>query len=354
MEQEWNYLLHLIRCAIHENLPNKVPDDVDLQRVYECGVYHHIANLAFYSVERLKDPPSGDLYDSWKACRDKALVLDINQSFAAEEIRTAFRSANVHWLEMQGTKIKPIYPQSDWRTMTDIDFIVDADKLQQAGDILHGLGYACKNIRDTEIVGFRAPNIQVELHVGLWAENSAYYDVLTDAYSSGRHIETFYLFNVLHIMKHYLYGGCGIRRMLDLYVLNEAYGASMDQDYVQAALKQLNLSELTAKLISLADDWFGTGISVNSEMAQYVCYSGLHGNRRNELQNRLKNSKIHGTKYLLQRFFGSKQVMKTRYPILAKHKILFPIFWFHRAFMALKPSKRRRLQQEIKAVRGKK
>ncbi len=354
MEREWEYLLHLIRCAIQDILPDEVPEGVDLRRVYECGVYHHVANLAFHSVERLKAPPSGELYDIWKACRDKALVLDFNQSFAAEEIRDAFSSANIRWLEMQGTRIKPLYPQSDWRTMSDIDFIVDPSNLERAGDILGSLGYVCKNVRDIEIVGFRMPNINVELHVGFFPDNTIYSSVLGDAFSTERPIDTLYLYNILHIIKHYLYGGCGIRRVLDLYLLNQAYGECVDRDYVQAVLKRVNAAELTSELLVLANDWFGSGISVKNEMAQYIWCSGLHGNRLNELQNRLQDSKRNGIKYLFERFCGNKQVMYVRYPILEKHKILYPFCWLHRGVRALKPGKRKRLQREIKAVRNKK
>jgi hypothetical protein len=353
MEREWDYLLHLIRCAIHDIPPEEVPEGVDLQQVYECGVYHHVANLAFYSVERLKTPPSGELYDIWKVCRDKALVLDLNQCFAAEEIRDAFSSANIRWLEMQGTRIKPFYTQSDWRTMSDIDFIVDSANLKRAGDILRGLGYVCKNVRDKEIVGFRMPNIHVELHVGFFPDNTIYSSVLGDTFSAERPIDTFYLYNILHIVKHYLYGGCGIRRVLDLYLLNQAYGECVDRDYVQAVLKRVDAAELVSELMVLANDWFGTGISVKNKMTQYIFYSGLHGNRLNELENRLKHSDTHGIKYLFERFRGNEQAMYIRYPILEKYKILYPFCWLHRGVLALKPGKRKRLKREIKAVRNK-
>ena len=31
--------------------------------------------------------------------------------------------------------------------------------------------------------------------------------------------DAFYAYNILHIAKHYHYGGCGIRRVLDVYYL---------------------------------------------------------------------------------------------------------------------------------------
>ena len=53
-QDEFDYLIHLVRCAVHGEAPQELPEGFDFQRVYECGEYHHIANIAFYSVEKLQ------------------------------------------------------------------------------------------------------------------------------------------------------------------------------------------------------------------------------------------------------------------------------------------------------------
>ena len=46
-QDEFDYLIHLVRCAVHGEAPQELPEGFDFQRVYECGEYHHIANIAF-------------------------------------------------------------------------------------------------------------------------------------------------------------------------------------------------------------------------------------------------------------------------------------------------------------------
>lgn len=348
MEREWDYLIHLIRCAIHDIPPEEVPADVDLQRVYECGAYHHVANLAFYSVERLKNPPSDELYNIWQSNRDKALVLDFNQSFAADEIRDAFGNENIQWLELQGTMIKPLYPQPEYRTMSDIDFIVEKENLLRAGEILESLGYSTQLIRNQEIVAFREPNINVEIH-SQYFENSIYNNAMREPIKYEWDVETFYLYNILHIAKHYRYGGCGIRRVLDAYMLNRAYGENVDP---MQLLEKPEDREFAAELLELANAWFGEGKSVRSQMAHYILYSGTHGNQYNELQNRLDNQPELGIKYILRRILGNKQAMHISYPILERYKILYPFCWLHRGLCAMLPRKQKRLKREFLAIRN--
>ena len=115
---EYDYLIHLIRCGICDEQPGELPESFRFEQVYECGNYHHVANIVFDSIEKLMHKPEESLYQKWQACRDKAIIRDINQSYAAEEIRNSFSNADIRWLELQGTKMKSLYPKPEWRTMS--------------------------------------------------------------------------------------------------------------------------------------------------------------------------------------------------------------------------------------------
>ena len=351
---ECDYLIHLVRCGIHNTQPEELPQGLDFQRVYEWGAYHHVANIAFYALEKLKTKPQDSLYAKWEADRNRAVIRDMNQCYAAEEIRTAFREGAIRSLEMQGTKIKPLYPQSDYRTMSDIDFVVEPENMAKAKEILENLGYQCKIEHGVEVVAFRPPNIHVEVHTEYFAHNEDFRSILPAPFTSpeANSISEFYLYNILHIAKHYLYGGCGIRRVLDVYYLNRNYGDIIDSDYVASLLEKAKVSQLAAELTVLANAWFGEGeqVAVDRDVASYVTKSGVHGHRANERNNRLK--KLEGSKgeILWKRFWGTKQILRKSYPILERHKILYPFCWMHRALRALHPRKMKGLVREVKAV----
>ena len=351
MHDEWEYLIHLIRCAIHDKPAQELPEGLDFGKVFQCAAFHHVANIAFYSVEKLENKPQEALYAKWKDRRDKAVVRSITQNFAAQEIRSAFQAEGIRWLEVQGTKIKPLYPRAEWRTMSDIDFIVDFENLTKAGQVLEQLGYQWKMAHEgTEVAAHRPPNINIELHSSYFPANSDYHGLLKPFDSTD---ETFYAYNILHIAKHYYYGGCGIRRVLDAYYLNRHYG----QETAQDLLGRANATEFATELGALAESWFGEEDTFpQTEMAQYILYSGLHGHGINEVANLVKKDMQIGRfsklKYLFGRIFCGKEVLRLNYPILERYWILYPVCWIHRVLRAMSSKRRKRIRYEVEAVKN--
>lgn len=352
---ECDYLIHLVRCAIHDQQPRELPENFDFDRVYRFGVHHQVANIAFGSVEKLVYKPPEELYAKWEACRNRATILHINQNHAAQEIRTGFQTANIPLVEVQGTKIKPLYPHPEYRTMSDLDFIVEPRNLSRAKEVLLDLGYRCEEVADVEVNGFRPPNIHIELHTDYFPKDSEYAGVMEDPFAA-RGVDALYVYNMLHIAKHYFWKGCGVRRVLDAYFLNLRYGDLLDQKYVRSVFKKADLCDFVAELSELADRWFGQEQCApqRSDMAVYILNSGLHGTAENRLDNQLKKAGNHKLKYFLRRICGTKATLYYAYPVLKRHKLLYPFCWLHRALRALHPGKLKRLRKEVEAVMDRK
>lgn len=359
---EFDYLIHLIKAAIHNEQPKEIPDRLQFDLVYKYGEIHHVANIAFYSVSKLERKPDPALYREWKECCDRAVVREFTQSFAREEIVAEFEQANIRYLEPQGTQIKKLYPQPEYRTMSDLDFIIDTDNLSKAQEILECLGYECKVMRDEEVDAFRPPNINIEVHTSYFPKKSEFYNIMRPPFATveenGEYdLNELYIYNLLHIAKHYTKGGFGIRRVLDVYFLNLHYGKSIDLQYVWSIIKSADVDTLAVELSSLADQWFADGerSTERSELASFVFTSGLHGTWRNaiasELQeSRRKDAPYFRAKYFLRRLIGTKENMYITYPLLNRWKVLYPFCWIHRLFSVLKPSKRKRIRMELKTM----
>lgn len=309
-----------------------------------------MANIAFYSVEKLENKPQGELYAKWEACRNRAVILDVNQQFAAGEIRTALQEAQIPFLEVQGTKIKPLYPQPNYRTMSDIDFIIDLDRLTGAREVLERLGYRCEEMAGVEIKAFRAPNIHVELHTDYFPADCSYAGILGKPADD---VNRFYCYNILHIAKHYFWKGCGIRRVLDAYYLNRNYGSVLNREYVRDVFERAGAVDFVTELSDLAERWFSKGVyGRRGEMECFILNSGTHGTARYRVENRLKNhgGRFRKLRYFWRRIRGDRKMLYMAYPVLKRHKILYPFCWLHRAFRALRPQSMKRLKKEAKAV----
>lgn len=343
---EYDYLIHLVKCAIHDVIPCEIPQNLSFQKVFQYGVKHEIANIAFYSVEKLRNKPASELYDKWAVVRDQAIVRDMTQGFAREEIIEAFQTEGIRYLEVQGTKTKKMYPKAEYRTMSDIDFIIDAENLQKGKSILRTLGYRCMD-HGCEIDGYREPNIFVELHSEFFPEQSPYHLYLNGPFERVITVEdslevddnSFYLYSVMHVIKHYYNWGCGIRRVLDLYLLNQYYAVKIDCDYVSGILQESQIADLARLFERLAEYWFGNGDYDEelSELIDYVKTAGVHGTPERGIGNRVRKEMQQRKKgvggklcYLFKRIFPGTEIMYQYFPFLKKCIILMPICWILR------------------------
>lgn len=360
---EYDYLIHLVRCAIHNLQPQELPEGLKFERVFEYGKYHQVANIAFYSLEKVQKKPDSALYSQWQAYRDQTVMCDITQSYAAQEIRQALQDRGIRWVEVQGTKIKPLYPQPDFRTMSDMDFIIDEENIPKAKELLEDLGYVCETVYQVELNGDRPPNTYVEMHTEYFLEDCPYRPILNSPFD---HVDeqgeslpnVFYLYNILHIAKHYFFSGCGIRRVLDVYYLNQAYAQSAQDPEVKKILEQAELTEFVAEFDRLAQVWFGLEEQAfpRSKMVCFILNAGIHGSFYNE-QQKFVETTFHNTgrfarfKYYLTRLIGTREDLITRYPVLQKNKILYPFCWLHRIFCILTPKRYKRIRQEMQIVK---
>lgn len=363
ISNEYDYLIHLVRCGIHDLQPQEPPQGLKLEWVFEYGKFHQVANIAFYSLEKLKNKPNPELYSKWQAYRDQALMCDITQSYAAQELRDGMQARGIRFMEVQGTKLKPLYPQSDFRTMSDIDFIIDEENIPKARELMESLGYRCETVYKVEMNGSRHPNTYVEMHTEYFLGDFEYRRVMQspfeDADEQGQcRLNAFYLYNLLHIAKHYFYSGCGIRRVLDVYFLNQKYPDCIRDPYVKKGLKSAGIAEFAEELAGLAEDWFGYEEREfpRSAMVKYIFNSGIHGSSYNRQQYHVGERLEHtgpfaGQRYYIRRLFGNRRDLLLRYPVLKKYWILYPFCWLHRVFSVLNPQRFKSVRREVQIVK---
>lgn len=363
ISNEYDYLIHLVRCGIHGLQPQEPPKGLVFELVFEYGKFHQVANIAFYSLEKLKNKPSPDLYQKWQAYRDQALMCDIVQSYAAQELRDGMQSRGIRYMEVQGTKLKPLYPQSDFRTMSDIDFIIDGENIPKVRELMEGLGYDCESVYKVEMNGSRHPSTYVEIHTEYFLEDFDFRRVMhspfEDMDEQGQcRRNAFYLYNLLHIAKHYFYSGCGIRRVLDVYFLNQKYPECIHDPYVQQGLESAGMLDFVEEFTRLSEAWFGYEKQEfpRSAMATYIFNAGIHGSYYNRQQLYVEERMEHtgpfaGQRYYIGRLLGNRRELLLRYPVLRKCWLLYPFCWLHRVFSALSPQRFKSIRREIQIVK---
>ena len=342
----FDYLIHLTAAAINNTKPEELPENLTFKQVFSFGAPHEIVNLVYYSIEKLEKKPDEPLLTKWRELRDHAIVKDINQTAMAEEYRNMLKEAKIPFYEMQGTRMKSLYPSSDMRTMSDMDFIIDRENIFKANEIFKAAGYETEIILDNEIQFSLPPNIFVEVHTYFSPDGDRSADYLKELIISEDeklNEKAFYLFSILHTAKHYFARGCGIRRILDIYLLNRKYPDMLGDEFIKKCLKKSGMLTFAKNISLLADYWFGESHKETKtirKMGILIKTSALHGVFDGNANDSIKMRKAYGMKsaklkYLLNRIFPPLILMVQMFPILGKHRLLLPVFWVYRWLRAI-------------------
>ena len=156
----------------------------------------------------------------------------------------------------------------------------------------------------------------------------------------------FYYYHIAHMVKHFEEGGCGIRPLLDLWILNHRVPFhSADREML---LEKGNLLVFGKAAELLSEVWFSCAPhnDISKQMEEYLLFGGVYGNLENRIsvQQLKKGGKV---RYVLAKIFPPYRMLKTQFPILEKHWYLTPFFVVVRGVKWLLHGDSERMKQEL-------
>lgn len=352
---EFDYLIHLVRCCVANEKPCELPNGMSFENVFMLGKLHEIANIAYLSVIQLQNQPNDELLNEWKEFYYISVQRDEIQQKAHRTIISRFCENGIRSLEVQGTVIKKLYPSTDMRMMSDIDIIIDEENFDKAEEILKQMGFET-NYATVGELNAKLKILFIEIHAQYFVaeENGGkkrYYDAMHGTFDLAKPLEQnefiyrldnthLYLYSLLHLLKHYEYSGCGIRRFVDFYYLRQLDG--VDYDYINSVLKKVDLDKKANDLMSLFELWFydkQPSYDLTNVMRR-VLTAGNHGTEEQYLDNLISEGKKTNksfSKYnlIIGFLFPSKQNIYDAYPFCEKHHYTLIMCWLHRFFASI-------------------
>ncbi len=303
---DFEYLVHLIYCAVHDLQPQEKPEGISFENVFLLGKEHEVANIAFLSVDKLNNKPDSELYNEWQVFYFHSVQRDARQLEQYTKLTALLTENKIRWTEAQGTVTKTLYPTPDSRMMSDIDLIVDVSSLEKIEELMNEKGWRVEKYHENELNVFPDGESEIEFHTEYFSEfykgstlrysgaiNSPFEHAVPSEENEYKYIQDdthYYLYSLLHTIKHFEYAGCGIRRILDLYFLKKELADKVDNEYIDALLEKYDFTENAEKLYQLEAYWFeGAKTSIDlTETAIDVLKSGNHGIYEIHLRNSLR------------------------------------------------------------------
>lgn len=364
---EYEYLIHLIYCTIHDCVPKTPSENISLEKVFQFAKNHEVANISFVSLEKIQHKVNTEVYKKWKTQYVFSIQRNINQENARNTIVCELSKNNIRSIELQGTEIKKLYPFAFWRNMSDIDFVIDKQNLLKAEKVMRELGYKTKTYGDYDISAYANPKIAVELHSDFFDPNTEFYGEMTNPFKNASCLtndltyqatkEDFFIYNILHCIKHYRGSGMGIRRIIDIYYLNEKILPDLDIKFTYDFLENIGCKKDYEILSEIAKSWFSDNdieCKFNHEKNK-IFMSGTHGDPNVSILNeyeREEQKHIFKIKKFVKLIFPPKTNIYSAYSFCSEKRLPIVFCWIYRWWILIfSKSKRKRVFKTIKKIK---
>lgn len=331
--------------------------EIDAKALFELSKLHDLTHLVAYGLTKQKKINLlAEYTDNFIASQTRAVFRHVKIVKELSDMANSFERGGVDFIFLKGSKLRFYYPEAWMRTSSDIDVLVRPDCIEKAHEILTKLNYKYLDEWSYERRYDTPSGVHVEMHTDL-TDDSAKVDeylksvwdrvVLEEGYTHKYKMtdSMFLYYHVVHMAKHFLDGGCGVRPFIDLYVLD----GTGECDEFFSMLKDSDLEAFYVKSKALINKWFGSGAIVPSSMDEYVLNGGLFGTYDNVVLSRGDKGKF---KYVWGRIFPPYKDMKEHHKVLKRHKWLLPFFYVARWFRLFWKLITGKGKDEIKAVSG--
>jgi len=268
-------------------------------------------------------------------CEYRFLLLQTTLARAT----AALSAAGIDHVPLKGAVLRPLWTHPVGRLSCDVDILVREQDLARAVDtLLSALKAEQRGQSGHDISLFTSDNVHIELHFSLLEEEiplpsdalladpfafctgDGHAKVMPDAY--------LYLYHVTHVAKHVLNGGCGVRPVLDTWVL--CHRTAPDVEGRARLLREGGLDRFAACVQTLAAVWIdgATPTDESDSLGAFVLRGGVYGS--DDGRSGVHAGREGRVRYALSRLFLPLSVMRRYYPVLQRHPYLLPVLWLWR------------------------
>jgi hypothetical protein len=287
-----------------------------------------------------------------------ALFRCENIVYETKRITEALSNAGIDHILLKGAIIRDLYPEPWMRTSCDIDVLIREECLDEAIRALtESLGYSYDGNRNYHDVSlYSSSGVHLELHFSIKENIEKLDSLLTRVWEYSSPVENsncykqsneFFQYHIIaHAAYHFISGGCGIRPILDLWLIKNK--TKFDEEILYRFCEEAGVSEFYSAVSALADAWFSgqNHTEITEKMQEYILTGGVYGTQRSRIAAK---HEVKGG-YVWSRIWISYDHLKSRYPSL-KCKLFIPFYQVRRWFEFLLKGKLKKGVKEIKIDR---
>ena len=345
-----DYLIDLIRSAVLGEPVPVIPDNCTPDDLGNLIRQQQLTNLVYPTV--LQAPSLKPLQLQLE--RDYLIQIPkvTNQELEIQKWLDAADAKGINCIPLKGFLLRKLYPTPLSRSMTDLDVLIrDMDR----PDIriwMESLGYIAEETHElSHHDNFKKhPWMYMELHFHLMKPRPGRDELEKKVWERAtlipgrQHIyqmsmDDFYIFHLLHLHKHFITRGVGLKGVIDIHFFLNAHGADLNRTYLRQELEALGIFDFAAYMEKLSQILLGSEpADPDSKLvADYMADCGSFGSSQQHRAMEMAKTKGSSTsskklRYLLRRLFPGVSHMQRLFPSVKRFPWLLPAYWVARLF----------------------
>lgn len=366
MEQVSQKMLQMLKSELTgEPLPADFSagmTEEDWNRLLSLSKHHDVAHLLGDLIAREELPVPETPKNAFDEVFCEAVLRA--QLFEGElkTIASAFQKEQIRFLPLKGAVIRRLYPEPWMRTSCDIDVLIRKEDVKRAKELLmKDLGYRFEKQAYHELSMFSPAGVHLELHFSIEEHTETLDRVLKKCWEYAEPVKegsccyrfqtAFLVFHsVAHAAYHFKGGGCGVRPLIDQFLLEQK--VPYDRAVYQGLIQEAGLTTFEANFARLWQVWFSGGEhdELTRRMENYILSAGVYGSLENREAIRIVKRGRFGN--LLNRIWLPYDLLIVKYPSLKDKRILQPLYEIRRWFTLFKKGKMKTIRKEVKTNLG--
>ena len=379
---EGKFLINLLGSTLRQDDSFPVMRRMNWGRLYRIADYHELASgiyLGMLSAGARVPSLFGEKF--FHRYQEAVRYGEIYES-SELEILGAFQAVKVPAVVLESAAVRRLYHLPETAANSPLRLYIPEERYYMARGYLFDLGYET----DQFYSGFgehmkRAGGFQVEIyhHLPFLTKNYKKHmkSLLDRAYPDKKYpvlkvlsLESSYMFRMAEACYHFCTDNLKIRELLDLYLFYKLFHKDMNKKFLDARIKELDISLLSQSLLHMADMWFSSrkdslfpypkdSISLFDDMESRILSNGMVGadsipeaaklrkaikDAENKEERAAKwrkwkekwKNRFDGIKKQLRWIFPESSYMKSLYPGLENAPFLLPLYWLRRDFKLIR------------------
>ena len=312
MNKEQRFFLQALTEHINGEFNSIPTENINFNRLVSYAESHQLAGIIYYQI---KNTEFEKCCESLKEYSGADIFYYLNRKSMLKDIFDEFTKNNISYFLIKGAVIADYYPKPELRSMGDADIVIHPSDRENAHNIMLDLGFSCSQDYVNEWL-YKKSGVEFEIHTALVYDSIINTNEITEFFndcwkyvkdnkgvlSLDLNYHLLYLF--LHIRKHILLSGVGLRQFFDVAVLIKSQYDKLNWEWIETTLKQINLLKFAKACFVLIKEWFGVSVPIVTEKAyadfiesatQKIFSDGVFGlnpdiDKYNDLVNLLRNN----------------------------------------------------------------